>query len=168
MTRRCRHNPLKIAEQRNAKLREKLFVDVVAFARKHNLPMKSIESVRAFLKLCEEFRGGVSWSAMRKAAKLVVQQFGYGTASAAKMWLKMFDACLEVELGCAYPVEVKRLNREYRKKNPLPPMGRPIPPMPLKMNNARLVIDGDLTFDVKPRNRKVFPRGGAGKKEGAG
>ena len=133
----------------NAALRVSLFKDVMAFSKKHKLPMSSVKDVRTFLGICEELKGNATWPAFRKVTKLVIEKFGYRPACTLKMWLKMLDACLEVELGCAYSAEVKRLDREFRKNTKsLPPLGKPSPPLPFKLENAKLIIDGDLTFDM--------------------
>jgi len=153
--RKCVHNPLKALKLKRRAFKERLFKNVMAFAKQNKLPLSSFNDLRTFFSIVEGLKDGYgSWTAFRKAAKLVIQKFGYGTAATMKQWLTMFDSCLEVELGCSYPAEMKRLNREWHKNNPMPPIGKPIPPGPFTLENAKLIIDGDLTFDVSKAKPK--------------
>lgn len=56
-----------------------------------------------------------SWAGFQKAARLVAKEWGAGAAARFHGWLKMFLACLDVEVGISEDEMLARMQRRMQK-----------------------------------------------------
>lgn|GEM_PF-7022369 len=88
--------------------RDRIVRQIVRAGQRAGLSSELLRKLRKLPDIVAAMGDGPKWDSLRKAAKLIVKGWGYDSGLMAQNTLKIFGACLEVELGVEFDRRAKK------------------------------------------------------------
>jgi len=143
--RKCVHSTL----SKTKRFRARALKLLTRMGKQMGLSPKLVADLRALPDILESMSHGPEWEGFRRAAKLIVDKWGFEVGVTLLRSVKLLSACLKVELGCAEKAYLREQSRTLMKT---------IAASKRKVDaTAALAVEQELKeyYDSRQREKKV-------------